>query len=172
MDVSALSLGNEESLLFEEVNQQGTGTTGKIFLRFDGPIELRDLDLSPKVNFSRNEELPFDTHFDLPWNVRIRFSAGVRACEWLIVCVLKKHLLLVVCVRSKLKLLHLTIFDGITIPSLNTNRQPFVIPSSRFAVDVHAVSIQYSPNAKCRQKKCWCQIYRIRRKPKICWRRG
>lgn len=95
MDVSALSLGIEESLVFEEVHRQGTGTTGKVILRFDGPIELRHIDLSPKVNFSRNGELPFDAHFDLPWNVRIRFSAGVRPCEWQIVCVLQKHLLII-----------------------------------------------------------------------------
>ena len=127
MDVSALSLGEEESLVFEEMDQTGTRTTGKLVLRFDGPLELRHLDLGRKVFRYPNgtliqgmvPEAPFDTHFDLPWNVRIRFSTGVNDSECLLISVQTTPRVLIdkaLCMlEASSDLPSLAIFDGVTI---------------------------------------------------------
>ena len=109
LDVLELSLGVHELLIFEV--EDARGAWGSV-LRFNGPIELADLRLERKIALFPNgslipgevEEPPFDTHFDLPLNLRIRFSAGYpKKCRLSQVSFLKMlmRMLLTFCLTTR-----------------------------------------------------------------------
>ena len=82
MNISALSLGVGEILSLEQLSDKGDEDWSTI-LRFDGPIDLDDLQLVSGSNRSFTSGMVegpmFDTHFDLPRELRITFSAGYFA---------------------------------------------------------------------------------------------